>query len=1016
MDDLLQHGLLDEPTATPLPPELVQQVEVLMRECLPRVADPAEVLRQFRRFVTASRSPTALLALFERDRSALETLLRLLGSGPWVSDQLVADPESFDLVRAGGGAPVPCSVLVEEIVAGLDTLSAGGRDFADQDMRRLLRGVIDRERLRIAFAEFIAGASTEAVAAELTVVAEAVIEAAVRWSWQRLVACYGVPRTPERQPGRFGVIGLGALGARQMGYGSPLEMMFLADLCNPTDGGENIPGEQFFDLLARQVLLLLGADQADPLLPVVLSRRPQGQAGPLVMTVTEAHRHYLVAGRTWERLLHVQSRPCAGDLGLSSWFLECIGPWVYRRYLQPPDFEGLHTQMRKLARRISRAEAAVSDPGDAASGELALIDVRGAVGGLADIERMVALLQVINGADKPSLRVPGTVAAIQALLVEDCLTDQEAALLSDHHQLLTRYEHCRQLRMPPATIAFNLGYRQADGRGDAVSLREAVEAACRVVGRGIASLLDDAGQGALELPPETELLLDPQPEDEFVADVLGRHGFGDPAAAMQDLQRLASEPLPLLSSRRSRHFLAQIAPRLLQEIGHTPDPPTALKTLADVSDSLGGKSVLWELCGATPAAMQLFVRLCACSPYLTGILVRHPGMIDEVIDSLLLNRLPSEGFLEAASIELCRGAGDIGAVMHAFKNGSHLGIGARDCLGKDPLAETHAALAAVAESVIRRVSEAVQASLAEQFGDPVNEQGQPIELVILALGKLGAREPNYHSDHQLLFLYTAPGHTRRRVGGHRRTISASDFFRRVAAQTLALLGGQDGHPRLFDVADPWPLSEQPAQRCAAVSLAGLEQHFIRGQATLAQRLAICNGRAISGSPTHRRAVDTALKRWVVAEEFFPAVARQIGQWRQSLERSAAEDNLKRGPGGTVDVELLAQMLQLRHGRSHPEVLLPGTTTALQRIAEVGLIDRQLAETLVANYQRLRLVESKLRLMDTSARHEIPSDPSRLRLLALLMGRCDGQSIVEECRQARAANREIFNRLMRASSE
>src|SRR5690606_26135261 len=134
-------------------------------------------------------------------------------------------------------------------------------------------------------------------------------------------------------------------------------------------------------------------------------------------------------------------------------------------------------------------------------------------------------------------------------------------------------------------------------------------------------------------------------------------------------------------------------PALLAEVGQTPDPHHTLAMLARVSDSLGGKAVLWELFASSPAALRLFVRLCACGPYLTRILVEHPGMIDELIDSLILDRLPADAWLEASSLELCRSAVDIRSVLQSFKNAAHLQIGVRDCLGKESLAATHAALA-----------------------------------------------------------------------------------------------------------------------------------------------------------------------------------------------------------------------------------------------------------------------------------------------------------------------------------
>jgi glutamate-ammonia-ligase adenylyltransferase len=131
-----------------------------------------------------------------------------------------------------------------------------------------------------------------------------------------------------------------------------------------------------------------------------------------------------------------------------------------------------------------------------------------------------------------------------------------------------------------------------------------------------------------------------------------------------------------------------------------------------------------------------------------------------------------------------------------------------------------------------------------------------------------------------------------------------------------------------------------------------------------------------------------------------------------MEASAANDNLKRAAGGTVDVELITQTLQLCHARKHPQILVPGTLDAIQRITDAGLIDAEVATSLQNNYRTLREVESKLRLLDTPKRHEIPRDNASLDRLAFLMGQPNGQRIVSLCRDVRASNRHLFNNLIR----
>lgn len=864
---------------------------------------------------------------------------------------------------------------------------------------------------------------------ERTRLAEVALSAALDCSLARQIGRYGVPRTPDGEPGRISIIGLGAFGGCELDAESPLEVMFLCDLCGVTDGGENIPAEEFFRLVASGTAALASGLYADAggklrrLFNIVLDYRPGGPTGPLACTVTEAIRHYQSQGRSWERLLHTQSRRVAGSIDLGDRFIEQLEPWVYPKYRESVDRDGMQTLLRKQLRRITAAVLRSRD--DAARGPLpvGLPDLHQAVGGIDDIVAIVNLLKVIHGGDDPRVRRLGTSDAIAALRDASRIGADDARTLFAALRTLIACQDALSSSQAEGSIddtAKRLGLISSDASGDQQALRTAIDRALRSGGEVISKLLEESDVGNLEVPIETDLLLDPEPDPELFAQALASHGMTAPESAVTDLQRLADEPVPYLSSRRCRHRLAAIAPRLLAEIARTPFPDATLRTLAEVSDSLGGKATLWELMETSSPAMSLFVRLCAGSPYLATILTRHPGMIDELIDSLSLQRLPSDVWLENASSELCRGAVDIQGVMQGFKNAAHLRIGVRDLLGKESLESTHAALASTAESILRRTAEWTQRELADQYGDPVNARGEPIDYVIVALGKLGGREPNYHSVLEAVFVVTDEGQTRRRVGGNRKTISTQDFFDELTLRLYRTVRDASTRSRMYDIATPLAISQSTADGRRVTSLGTLKEHFLNRRADLRDRLAICKARAISGRTESRTAIDGAIREMLIAGGWGSEDAHELVALRQGMEQTAAQDNLKRAVGGSVDVELATQGLLLKHASDHPEIVVPGTIEALGRIADAGLIDRVLATKLQGNYRFLREVESKLRLLDTPGRHEIPEDSGSLRRLAFLLNRGgslkDAEQIVAQCREVRADNRRLFNSVIGLLSE
>lgn len=985
-------------------PDWFRRLGARLANCLDKTAEPIFVFTSLMRLLAAHPSPTALLGRFEQNERLLADLLLLVSSGRQLAEALCEVPELVGSLQTEGGRVEGFRELVAKFDAELSPLV--GVSGATRGAGLTLRRQFQRERLKIAYAEFVEHLDPAVAAERLSSLSDAIIETSVRFVRRQLAAKYGEPRLPDGSPGRFCVIGLGPLGGRELSYEASLDLLFLRDLGRPTDGATNLPADEFYDQLALGVLELLNGEAAKvpPLYDVQHSHRPRTDAGSLALTTTEAYRHYQVLGRTWERLLYVKSRYIAGDESMADEFFHLMKPWVYRRLLEEADIEGIQMLAKKITRHTS--------PGSMAPAICWPLEQ----GGLEDIVATVGLLQLINGGENESLRTCSTKNAIVELQVADLLTPQEATLLNDSFDLLNRFGHRAEAEGLPLNseslrrIAWHLNFRDSH-QGDAAGLCESLHVSVQMTCKVIQSLLQDAAKGSAIVPAETELVLDPDPDGRLIVETMTEHRLGDPQSAMIDLQRLADEPVPFLSSRKCRHHLADIAPALLDAIGRTPDPRATLSTLVDVSDSLGGKAMLWELFAATPPAMALVVRLCACAPYLAQILIKNPGMLDELVDSLLLDRLPSERWLEASSIELARFStdADISAVMASFKHASHLQIGVRDMLTKEPLEATHAALAHTAQCVVRRLTEQAIRELGEQFGDPVDGDDQPIELVTIAYGKLGAREPNYFSNLDIAFIYTAEGNTRRRVGGHRATASASKFYNEVARRVRSRLAGDGTTPRMYEL-EEGPGLFNDSQVSLAMSEHEFARYFRENRANLAQRMALCKARSISGPAAFRARTDEMINHLVLDPKWEHSTGSQLMQLRLDQERTSSPDNLKRAAGGTMDVEWIAQTLQLRHAHKYRQLLVPGTTDALQQLSEFELLSPAMSAALITNYRMLREMESKLCLLNTPKRHEIPTDPYTLELLAYLMDVPNGEEIMSRCRECLQANRRMFNQV------
>jgi glutamate-ammonia-ligase adenylyltransferase len=990
-----------------------------LAEHLPRSSDADLALASLGRFFETARSPLALGAFFERDREALPTLLQIFATSRHLGDVLVNDSESYDLLRLTEGSPVARETLIGEIWAEVE--SAADETAAMTALRRSKR----RETLRISYGDIIRNQRLAVVTSQISYLADAIIEAAVRFARRRLEQKRGVPKRPDGRPARFVVLAMGKLGGNELNYSSDVDLIFLYDVDGKTEapaagGGAASRGwsnAEFFDRLAQDVVRLLS--ESTPLgiaYRVDLRLRPEGERGPLVRNLESAMHYYDVLGRTWERQAYVKARPCAGDVDLGREFLQYLDSWIYRRYLGIADITGIKALKRRIEQRVIR------EGHDARN-------VKAGRGGIRDVEFVIQFLQLLNGGDLPNLRVSGTLEAIAQLEACGCLTHQERTLLEENYAFFRRIEHRLQIMFDLQThllpndaveqrrLAIRLGYVDTPER----TALEAIDAEYRErseVNRKILDhLMHDAFGEDAEMEAEVDLVLDPDPPEEKIAEVLGRYRFRDPQQAYRLLDSLATERIRFLSTRRCRHFLASIAPRLLKAVAATTDPDSTLVNLAHVSDSLGGKGVLWELFSFNPPSMKLYVELCATSPFLSGILVGNPGMIDELMDGLVLNKLPTRYDLRDHLEELCAGAEDLEPILHSFKSAGLLRIGVRDILGKDDAQQIGAALTDLAECCLERLIRIEFEKLVEKLGEPTigegTDAGKPCSFAVVALGKFGARELTYRSDLDLVFLYQADGHTQIRRPRRGEPTTNQHFFGELGTRIIKAASNLGPFGRLYEV-DP-RLRPTGKSGPLATSYAEFARYYAEGHAALWERQALCRARVIFGDKLAAREALDVVQRAAFEHAWRPDDAAQIREMRAKLESDAGARNVKRSAGAALDVEFLVQLFQLRYAGNDPSLRVPNTIGALGALQQAGHLTAADYEILSGGYSFLRSLKSRLRLLSLTTRNDLPSDEIELTKLARSLDYRDSEELMAEFRRQAGLLRERFDAVTTAAA-
>jgi len=191
-------------------------------------------------------------------------------------------------------------------------------------------------------------------------------------------------------------------------------------------------------------------------------------------------------------------------------------------------------------------------------------------------------------------------------------------------------------------------------------------------------------------------------------------------------------------------------------------------------------------------------------------------------------------------------------------------------------------------------------------------------------------------------------------------------------------------------------------------LAEFRRYFAGSDSQLWERQALSRARVVRGEAAFATEVMDAVREAMLGPPWSAQLADEVRAMRQKLEITASSRSLKRGPGGLVDVEFTVQLLQLKYGRTHPEVLQSNVWDALDALAAAGLLPADEAAALSAGYSFLRLVEARLRIVTDRALTEIPESEDDRAKLARRLGFDSPDAFLAAFRQTTANVRRHYD--------
>lgn len=974
--------------------------------------------------ISASSPRDELLAVCSQ-KARLVQLLTICGSSPFLTGILCRDPGYFRelfLCRH-----IDMKRDEESTLAALRCQISEATEF--HDVFPLLRRFKHREILRIAARDLNSLAPLEEVTGELSALAAAALQVAYEVARRSLVKEHGAPLMETAKGLREAdlvVLGMGKLGGRELNFSSDIDIVYFyssgqGETTGIDDGQGSIKGiislHAFFVKLAEMVTKALSQITADGFVfRVDLGLRPEGKSGDMAVSLRAAEIYYESWGQSWERAAMLKARPVAGSLELGEQFLKNIEPFIYRRYLDYTLIEDIMAMKKKIDASLAREM----------EGEY---NIKLGRGGIREIEFFIQALQLVYAGKNPALRCKNSIEALNTLKVGRIINEDDSIALIEAYRFLRTVEHRIQVVQERQThslpkkddellaLARRCGFLRNNGslrfQATLESHRQRVSA---IYGNLFLSRDDKLKE---DVQPEIYFFFDRGADPDLIKDMLAARRFELVDAAYEHLLLLRDGPPNARLTGRARRILEKIAPLLLQEIFSSPDPDMALANLEMFLCSIGPRSTFYALLAENRQILKLVVSLFGMSEFLSKIFISHPELLDSLVSRSSSAFFKERQVMDAELTDLLAQAADFEEqldIVRRYRHEEFLRIGMNDIYGKLGQTEITTQLTCLADACLNIAFNIARKELS-RFGQPTyldcTGATRVANLAVLAMGKMGAFELNYHSDLDIIYIYDYQG-----ITNGDKQITNHEYFAKLGQKIISVLTTQTREGYVYKI----DTRLRPSGNAGPL-VTSLESFKIyhRKEAQLWERQALTKARIVLGEEILHDSITEIVRHTVYNSGLGPGDKEEIHRLRMRMENEIAKEsagsyNIKTGRGGIVDVEFVVQYLQLLHGRTFPDIRSPNTLVALKGMKACAIVTEQDAATLLDGYKFLRRLENMLRIIHDYSMNDLGGPVAYLNKLARRLGydpklKMPGNALMQDYEKITCAVRGVYQGIL-----
>jgi len=963
----------------------------------PRLFAPADAARRFDEWLAglAPEQAEALRAVTADFPHAATILQSVAEASPYLFDLIRADPSR--LLRLLRSDPVQgLAALIDNAAA------AGGAAATEAEAMQTLRRMKAEAALLIALCDIGGVWPVLQVTQALTDLAVTSVQSALRFLLRQEAARGRLlppdPEHPEQGSGLV-VLAMGKMGAGELNYSSDIDLIVFFDLDAPTLAPDIEP-QPFFVRVTQGLSRMLQQRTGDGyVFRVDLRLRPDPASTPVAISTASAMNYYEREGRTWERAAMIKARPCAGDAVAGEALVAEIAPFVWRKHLDFAALGDVHDMKRQMQTFRGQTEIAVEGH-----------NVKVGRGGIREIEFFAQTQQLIAGGRHPELRVRPTLAALDILASRDWITYQARDELTAAYEFLRRVEHRLQM----------IADEQTHTLPDEV---EAVERFARFLGydsraafahdllrhlncvQGHYGKLFEGDPTGTEKLPEVDYAAGP--EDARLVEHLAGLGYKKPVMVAGTLQQWMAGGYRVLKVETTQRAFLEFVPALIDGLARAEEPDNAIIAFDRLLQALHRGGRLISLLSQNRDLLALVALVLGAAPRLGDMLARQPQILDGLIDPRFFGAMPDRGELSERLAATLADAGSYEEFLdrlRLFGQESLFLIGTRILSGTVSTQQASVAFADVAEGIVGTVHDLVSEQFAALYGR-IKDQ----HTAILAMGRLGSREMTAASDLDLILIYDFDHEQPDSDGA--RSLQGAQYFARFTQRLISAFTTRTNYGVLYEV----DMRLRPSGRAGPVAsrLDSFADYQDR-EAWTWEHMALTRARVISAAPEFRAEIERIIRDVLTRSRDPAVIATDVAEMRRAIAQEKGEGDiwdLKYAAGGLVDIDFIAQYLQLIHAATHPDILNVNTLAVLDNAARLGLLPQGAAEVLRPAARLYHDLTQILRLCVSEKFKPETAGEDLLRVLVRAGDAPDFSSLEARVKETQAEVRAVFVKIV-----